>query len=185
MGFKNSDKKYGIMAQLFHWGMFVNFVVIYSVAIQMTDLPDSDEKFALYGLHKALGVLALFLVMLRLSWKMMNPAPQTLEADESALVKKAAHLMHIVLYCLMFVVPMSGMAMSMSGGYPIRFFDLFTVPSIIDKNKDIAGIMHEVHEIAGWALLALVVGHIAAALWHGVVKKDRVLKAMLPVNSKA
>lgn len=180
MSLKNTELSYGAIAKFFHWGLFLVFIGLYATAINMVDLPDSPDKYELYGLHKALGTLALFIAGLRLFWRTLNKTPETLNNDEAPAVKMAANAMHAFLYILMFAVPIGGIMMSQSGGYAVSFFGLFNLPTFIEKNETIFNLVHDAHGWFGYALLALIAGHIAAALWHHAIKKDNVLKAMAP-----
>jgi len=180
MSVKNTENQYGILAKFFHWGLFFVFVALYFTAISMVDMADGPDKYEYYGLHKSFGALALFLVGLRLVWRSINSTPETLNDDEPAIVKKAAHGMHVALYILMFAVPLGGIVMSQSGGYGIPFFGLFELPTVFAKNETLFDLVHNAHGWFGYALLTLVGGHIAVALWHHLIKKDNVLKAMAP-----
>lgn len=59
-------------------------------------------------------------------------------------------------------------------------FGLFQIASPIERTKAWIGPSTEVHEIAAYALIALAVGHVAAAIYHQVALKDGVLLRMMP-----
>jgi cytochrome b561 len=67
-------------------------------------------------------------------------------------------------------VPISGYLMSLPGGHAVKMFGL-NMPNIIEKNKTIGDITHEIHEIAPYVLLGFVVLHIAGALKHKFFEK--------------
>jgi cytochrome b561 len=82
----------------------------------------------------------------------------------------------------MILVPLSGYIMSNAGGYPMNFFGMGELPALIGKSKALGEIAHEAHEIMGFAMLALIVLHVAGAMKHRM--KDRngesdILKRML------
>ena len=76
MQIRNNGMRFGTVAQVLHWGMFAVFIALFVSAEIMQDLPKGEERWALYGFHKSLGVTALFLVFLRLSWRGLNPLPE-------------------------------------------------------------------------------------------------------------
>ncbi|MFZ6723284.1 cytochrome b/b6 domain-containing protein [Undibacterium sp. Ji49W] len=61
----------------------------------------------------------------------------------------------------------------------------FTVPAFDPANKELRHDVVELHGLFANILLALATFHAAAALWHGLVKKDGVLRRMLPNKDQA
>ncbi len=186
MHLKNTKDAYGFIAQLFHWGIFALFVYQFVVAEAMEAMtPDikytffGAGKWALYDLHKSFGIFLLFLVFMRISWRMINPAPQ----EEKAFIPKMlARLVHLGLYAVMLIMPLSGYVMSMGGGHGITFFGMWKIPDFIGKNESLAYLGHEIHEITATIIYVLVVLHILAALYHYYIKGNGVLTRMLPVR---
>ena len=179
---KNTENSYGVVAKFFHWFVVVLFIGQFVVAENMGEMrPDetwlSFGKWSLYGFHKSVGVLLIFIVLLRLTWKLYNKQPAHPEGT-TKLQALAADGAHWALYGVMIAFPVSGYMMSMAGGHGISFFGLVNVPDLIGQSKTLAGIAHETHEILGGVTYALVGLHVAAALWHHFVKKDNVLKRM-------
>ena len=183
MEIKNTKQSYGTVAQIFHWGVFILFVSLFVVAEMMEDAPKGPGKYALYDLHKSLGISVLFIAFVRLSWRMANPKPETLSTI-SKWIDKGASASHFLLYAIMFVMPLSGYIMSVSGGHGVGFFSLFTLPSLISKNHELHEIFEEVHEAMAAVILVIVGIHLLAALWHHLIVKDNVLRRMLPVKLK-
>lgn len=183
---KNSATEYGSMAKSLHWLMAAIILTLIGVGIYMADLPrDTAEQkqyaFQFYDLHKSFGVVALLLIVLRLVWIGISPAPQlpaVFAPKERAMVKALQGL----LYLLMIVLPVSGYLMSNAGGHPIHVFGLFEMPAIVGESKALGGFAHEVHEYGGWAMLIIIVLHMAGAIKHRVKDKggeSDILKRML------
>ena len=63
---------------------------------------------------------------------------------------------------------------------PTRFFDLFEIPNIPGFSEAQGDIMKWLHLGAAWALAALVLIHVGAALKHHFLDRDDVLMRMLP-----
>lgn len=183
MEMKNTKERYGVVAQVFHWAIFALFVGLFVVAEMMEEAPKGPGKYALYDLHKSLGVSVLFLAFARISWRMANPKPQ-LEGTLSKGIEKAASASHFLLYAVMFIMPLGGYIMSVTGGHPVGFFGLFKLPMLMGKNHDLHEAFEEVHEVMAVLILVLVSVHLLAALWHHFVVKDNVLRRMLPVKLK-
>ena len=183
---KNSATDYGTLSKALHWLMAAIILTLIFVGIYMAGLPKetAEEKqyaFQFYGLHKSFGVIALGLIVLRLVWMRISPAPALPSAfarKERVVVKALQGL----LYLLMIVVPLSGYIMSNAGGHPIHFFGLGELPALVGESKALGGFAHEMHEIMGWAILVLVVLHMAGAIKHRLKDKGGetdILKRML------
>jgi cytochrome b561 len=94
--------------------------------------------------------------------------------------KSLARVTHVLFYGLMLILPLSGWIMSSAGDWPLNWFGLVDIPKFhVTKQDPIVGIAGEGHEILGFLMLGLVILHIAAALRHHFVLKDRVLARML------
>ncbi len=176
--FKNTSKTYGSIAKGLHWIMALLILTLLTVGLIMEDMAPSPDKWELYGLHKAFGVIAFALIFFRIVWKSLNPEPE-LPADTPGWQKVASKVNILSLYSLMFLMPFSGMSMSLLGGHPINFFGLFTIPPLAEKNP-LGGIAHEAHWILAYIMICLLGLHIAAALQHHFIRKDNILKRMLP-----
>lgn len=134
---------------------------------------------AIYGIHKATGATLLFLIILRFTWRLMNPVPQlpkTLHPWHHRLAK----LSPIALYMLLFLMPLSGFTLSEAAGYPIDVYGLFTLPMILPKNMEVSKIAAMVHKYASFTLIGALGLHISAALYHHFILKTNVLNRMLP-----
>lgn len=179
MQFRNSEARFGAVAQLFHW-LIVALIVTQYVLVQIfEDMPLGMAKIKMIGNHKAVGMTVLMLAVLRLIWRWANPVPPlpgTLKSYE----RRLAHISHILLYVLIFSIPLSGWIMSSVANIPVSYFGLFTFPDLVGPNKSLVDQVKEVHEILNVILLVTVAVHVAAALKHHFILKDNVLKRMLP-----
>ncbi|WP_319379937.1 cytochrome b [Thiomicrorhabdus sp.] len=176
MELKNSENSYGVISRANHWLSAVLFIGLIFLGIYMHELEKSPEKFALYDLHKSLGIGLFILMILRLLWLKISPNPEQLSKTRFEHI--LGHATKGLLYLAMLMLPISGWVMSNSGGHEVAFFDLFTLPSIVGENHDIHEIAEGIHEIGKWMLL-LILLHIAGALKHHFIYKDSTLMRML------
>lgn len=133
---------------------------------------------AMYSAHKLLGFLVLWLVAGRLIYRLLKGAP----SDEPTLTwwqKAGSHLVHWLLYGLLLMVPLLGwVGISL---YPsLKVFGLFSLPALASPNQDLAGKVLEVHGTLAIVMALLACAHIGAALYHHLIRKDGVLRRMLP-----
>ena len=170
---------YTAVAKFFHWGMALMILGLLALGFVMTDMPLSPDKLQYYAWHKWAGVSVFMLVWLRLVWRVLNPPPAYPDSMPP-LLQRAAHLGHAALYGLMIFIPLSGWLLSSAKGVPTVWFGVWPLPDLLEKDKAMGHLLHEVHEALNFVLLFLLGGHAAAALKHHWIDKDDILKRMLP-----
>jgi cytochrome b561 len=174
-----SERPYTATAKVFHWLTAVLMAGSFGLAFVMVDLENSPLKVDLYNWHKTVGLTILGLATLRLAWRATHPAPPP-PPTMATWERVASGISHVTLYAFLFAQPIVGLVMSWASGFPTILFDSFTVPNPIGTDQALYDTLSEVHEISGFVLLGLIAVHAAAAIRHHVVKKDAVLRRMLP-----
>ena len=81
---------------------------------------------------------------------------------------------------MVFVQVGVGLVHSWSANFPVIVFGQFTLPSLTEPNEPLKELLGAVHYWGGWTLLLLIAGHVGAAFYHYFIRKDSVLKRMLP-----
>ena len=178
----NGPQRYGFVAIVLHWGMALLLLVLVVMGVYMVRMPDAgfnQVKITLILVHKALGLIALAAVLLRLGWRVGNILPE-LVAGLPLWQQVAARFVHLALYALMLALPLTGWWMSSAGGYPVTFFGWFDLPDIGPYNEYWFRLSIVIHRWLAWALIAVVALHAAAALRHHWVQRDDTLRRMLP-----
>lgn len=178
---KNTEMTYGSGTRLLHWTISILIISLLIVGFYMTSLQISDNKWYIYGLHKATGVVILGLVILRIIWRFTNVWPGLPRSVPrwQALVAK---INIFFLYCAMLTMPLTGFFGSLLGGHDISFFGFFTIPAIA-QDKEAGKWLFEVHDTVAYILVALIGLHFFAALYHHFIMKDNVLKRMIMSNT--
>jgi cytochrome b561 len=132
----------------------------------------------LLHIHEPLGVTILFLVVLRLIVRWRRGAPP-LPADLPEPMRLAAHLSHYALYALMIIMPLIGWSMLSAGNIPLVVFGV-PVPSLLAPNPPLHSLLRAWHGYLAFAFFALILMHLAAALFHGLIRRDGVFSSMAP-----
>ena len=174
---KNTTNTYGSASRLLHWIVGLTIIIMLCVGFYMSSLEPSPEKSEMYGLHKATGVIVLALVTLRFSWRLINiipGLPKTMHKLEETGYKFGIKLMYI----LMFLMPSSGILMSLFSGKAIPVYGMFTIPAF-EVNGELATIFHTIHVYSGIALACIISFHAALGLYHHFIVKDRLLMRMI------
>lgn len=173
----NTENSYGLITKLLHWIMSVIIIMMLIAGFVMSNLADQPQKWEIYALHKATGILVLSLVIVRLLWKFYNDSI-LLPHDLPNWQKKAANININLLYILMLVMPISGFLMTILANYDIDFYGLFTIKPFM-QNLQAAKIFNKIHTFCAFIFSALIILHILAALYHHFIRKDNVLRRML------
>ncbi|KUJ82838.1 cytochrome b [Microbulbifer flavimaris] len=162
----SNPAKYSLPMRLMHWAMAALILGLIAVGWYMEGLDRSVEaKFAVfYPLHKSFGALVLLLVLMRVVMKAFTAKP-AMPSYVNGIMRKLSVASHHLLYMLMLAIPLSGYLMSNAGGRAVEMFGI-TLPVLVEKNKALGSLMHDIHVTAPYVLLALIAVHIGAAIKH-------------------
>jgi cytochrome b561 len=174
---------YSATARALHWITAAAVLVMVPLGLAMSHRGNTLGIWdgltnALFSSHKLLGFLLLWLSAGRLIYRLVKGAPP----DEPTLTwwqKAGSHLVHWLLYGLLLIVPLIGW-IGISLFPALTVFDLFSLPALAAPNEEASKRVLALH---GWLalLLATLVGlHLAAALFHQLIRKDGVMGRMLP-----
>lgn len=182
-----SRDRYTAVAIILHWVMALGILALIVLGLVMTHvhLPFA-RKFALYQLHKSIGITVLLAAFMRLAWRFFQPPP-ALPAHMPSLEKTAAHAGHLALYVFLFALPLSGWALVSASvlNIPTHLYGVVPWPHLpvlatLANKASVEAVLKIGHRYAAWTLIVVVVGHAAAAFRHHFVKHDDVLLRMLP-----
>jgi cytochrome b561 len=132
----------------------------------------------LYAWHKWVGLTVLFLLPLRLLFRFLDPLDHRAELTAKEIKVSAA--VHGLLYLLLIAVPLFGWLHSSAAGFSVVWFGVLPMPDMVGKDKALAEIFKELHEGSVNLLIALVVVHAVAAVYHHHIRRDGVLVRMVP-----
>lgn len=179
MPLKNTRDQWGSVSMALHWLVVILILAMAWIGLTMGDLPNGPDKIATYALHKSIGISILALVLLRLCWRLYAGAPEAV-AGTPHWQERIASLTHWALYALLLAMPLSGWVVNSSAGFPLQWFGLLNLPAIAGKDHDLHELAGEIHELLFWIMVALVVAHAAAAVYHHLFQRDATLVRMLP-----
>jgi cytochrome b561 len=191
MPMAQASRRYTVVAIALHWLIAVGILALLAIGLIMMHASITiATKFQLFQLHKSIGVTVLFLVIIRLAWRLFHKPPPLPEAMPS-LEKKAAAGTHHLLYLAMIGLPLTGWAVVSVAplNIPTILYGLVYWPHIpflanLHDKAPVSAVVTAVHTYGAWALIAVVILHIAAALRHHLMVQDDVLWRMLPIVTK-
>ena len=111
---------------------------------------------------------------------MTSPPPPPLATPFDPWVGIAALSVHVLIYALLLMVPVGGIVLQFARGQSLPLFGLYEIASPWARDRTLAGLVKNVHELLAHALLILASLHALAALVHHYVLKDDTLRRMLP-----
>jgi cytochrome b561 len=173
--------RYSGIAIVLHWLLALVLVALFVLGVYMADLPFSPQRVKLYNYHKWAGVVVLTLSFLRLLWRLTHRPPELPVAVATAMPPWqhwVHHGTHYALYALFFAVPLLGWAYSSAAGFPIVVFGVLPLPDFVAVNKPLAEAIKPWHGYAAFAMAALALLHVAAALKHQLVDRDGLMSRM-------
>lgn len=170
----DSKSRYGTVSRVLHW------LMAGLIAWQFLKLGDRLEEGehwvgqTLVPWHVSIGALLLVLIVLRIGWALSQLPRRPPHDPATAWAVKAGHL---ALYACMLLMPISGLLYLLGNGYGVKVFGV----QLVEKGPEIAwaATLGSVHSPLAWLTVLLVVGHIGAALYHRLVKRDDIMQRML------
>ena len=169
-------------AKWLHWLIAVLILANLALGLTMVGMPGiTPTKLRYFNWHKWVGVTVFMLVVLRLVWRLSH-RPPVLPDSMPRWERRAATASHAALYVLMFALPLSGYFYSLAAGFPVVYLGLLPLPVLIEPNPALKEPLVVLHHLLAFALMALLLVHVGAALKHRFVDHDDVLQRMLPAR---
>ena len=177
---KNTLTSYSSFSKLLHWLITLLVIFMLGLGYIMDDL-SANYKYWWYNLHKSIGISILFLMLLRLYWRRINPQPK-MPVGTAIWEHYAAKSLHLLFYFILLLMPLAGWVMSTASGNSPRFFWLFRWPLPIAASNKVTVIAGAAHATLAWVLIIMIMLHVLAACKHHFVENDNTLTRMLPVS---
>lgn len=175
----NTKERWGGVSIGLHWLVAALILLVQvPVGIIMVRLEPGATQNVLFNTHKNVGLIIFGLSVARLAWRLAHPVP-VLPADLPKAQARVARATPVLLYALLFVLPVSGYLYTAHGGFPVPLLMLVDLAPLVPESEARAEIWLAVHLWAQWALYAVAGLHVAAALRHHFVRDDEVLRRMI------
>jgi cytochrome b561 len=162
-----------------HWLMALCILAMFFIGVGMVSTI-APKYLPLIAIHKSLGALIFVLALIRLAVRWRYGAPP-LPASLPVPMKLAAELSHYILYALMIAMPLLGWGMLSAANYPVVLFGGLHLPMILPQSDSLHTELWSAHYYLAFLFFAVVLMHLAAALFHALVRHDGVFEAMAPV----
>ncbi len=171
--------RYTRTTRFLHW--LVALLVLATIPIanimQGEDIARETQD-RLFIFHKNAGVIILLLVAARLIWRAFNPAPP-LPDSVPPMQRVAAFATHWLLYAMLIFMAVTGYLRVAAGGFPIEMLDWLGVPYLVPESEPLEERAQTAHSYGRFVLVPLILLHIAATLYHAVLR-DGVFSRIWP-----
>jgi cytochrome b561 len=170
--------QYGTTAKVFHWLVLALLLGQYPLGWLMPDIHRGDKPGAAMSFHVSLGIVILLAIVARLVWRLMHPV-----APDNTLPRwqqRVAQATHWLLYVLVLATTMTGWWFASFRGWSMSFFGLVPLPMLASDNAAAGKAINGWHQAMEWTLLVVIGLHVAAALAHRFIYRDRIMQRMLP-----
>ena len=179
MPLRSTEAGWGALVRAFHWLIAALILAQAVIGLSMIQMGVTPAKVRVFALHKSIGMTILALVLLRIAWRLGETRP----ADPAGMPpwqRGAARAVHVALYVLIVAIPLSGWWFNSTSNAPLVWFGFVDIPSLtggydpVWKPRALLA-----HQTLFWILVALLVAHVGAALWHHFGQRDEVLRRMV------
>ena len=170
--------QYGTTAKVFHWLIVALLLVQYLIGWLMPDLHRDMKPGAPMTFHASIGLTILILIVLRLAWRLTHPVAP--ESSLPAWQRLSSEAVHWLLYALVLATAITGWLFASFRGWSMSFFYLVPMPMLASDNPAAGKVIDGLHQAMEWALLVVIGIHVAAALAHIFIYRDRIMERMLP-----
>lgn len=179
MPLRNTTQRYGLVSISLHWLMALGVFALLALGLWMTDLTYYSPYYTSAPFwHKSIGLLLAAMLVLRLSWRLINPKPEAIPGQKRWEITLSA-LVHTLLYLLLGIIVISGYLISTAKGQGINLFGWFEVPALVTGLPQQADRAGAVHYWVAMGVLGLVALHALGAFKHHLLDRDDTLRRML------
>ena len=158
---------YNVSQKVIHWLMAILISLDLFVAQKFGNVMEEADRLESRIDHGSLNIIVavLFLIRMYLRFRHGAPALPTTMPGWQILAARFAHAI------------LSGLATAMNAAYPIALFGVLDI-TIGQTNEDTFSFIRQFHEFATEALIALIIVHLIAAIYHWLISRDRITQRM-------
>ena len=168
-------------SRLLHWTMAAMVLTMLCIGVAM--VASLAGYHVLVSIHRPLGIAILILVIVRFVNRLVNPPPP-FPATMSGAERLAATASELVMYSLMFVLPLVGWGMLSAARYPVVLFGSVHLPFILPPSARLYSFLRSVHTVFAYAFALTFLAHLGAILFHTPIVRDGILTRMAPWKAR-
>jgi cytochrome b561 len=174
-------RQFTLFTRLLHWTMAAMVLTMLGVGVAM--VASLADYHVLISIHRPLGIAILVLVVVRFVNRQLStlpPFPDTMSPAE----RRVAWASELLMYGLMFVLPLVGWGMLSAARYPIVLYGPLHLPPILPHNIVLYWVLRQAHTILAYLFILTFLAHFGAILFHTLIVRDGILRRMVPWNAR-
>lgn len=182
MGMSGEQRQFTGLMRLLHWLMAAMVLSMLGIGVAM--VASLGDYHRLVSIHRPLGIAILILVVIRFvnrQFSTLPPFPATMSSQERFI----AHASEILLYTLLFVLPLIGWGMLPAARFPIVLCGSLHLPPMLPHSVMLYAFLRKTHTVLAYGLFLAFIAHFGAVLFHTLVVRDGLLSRMAPWKVQA
>jgi cytochrome b561 len=169
--------QFTLFSRILHWTMAAMILAMLFIGVAM--VASLADYHLLVSIHRPLGIAILVLVIIRYVNRRLNPPPPFL-ADMSSEERFVAHASEMLMYAMMFALPLIGWGMLSAASYPIVLYGPLHLPPILPQSPMLYAVLRKTHTIVAYLFFATFIAHFSAVLFHTLIMRDHLIDRMVP-----
>ena len=165
--------RFNPLQRTLHWLMAVCILAMLFIGVGMVSTV-APKYLNLINIHKPLGIAILILALIRLAVRLLRRRPAARARNSPRPIS------HYALYALMIAMPLIGWAMLSAADYPVVIWPGVWLPQIVPQSASLHTLLWNAHFYLAFLFFALILMHLAAGLFHALIRRDGVFDAMGP-----
>jgi cytochrome b561 len=173
----SQQTQFTVLMRVLHWLMAAMVLTMLGIGVAM--VASLGDYHRLVFIHRPLGAAILILVVIRFAVRQFStlpPFPVSMSSQE----RFVAHASELVLYTLLFVLPLVGWGMLSAARYPIVLYGPLHLPPILPHSVMLYAFLRKTHTLLAYLLFLAFLAHFGAVLFHTLVVRDGMFSRMAP-----
>ena len=169
--------QFALPSRILHWTMAAMVLTMLFIGVAM--VASLADYHLLVSIHRPLGIAIFVLVIIRYVNRKLNPPPEfiaTMPPEE----RIAAHYSELLMYAMMFAMPLIGWGMLSAARYPIVLFGPIHLPPILPHSLMLYAVLRKTHTIVAYLFFATFIAHFSGVLFHTLIMRDGLIDRMVP-----
>ncbi len=171
--------QFTLFARILHWTMAAMILAMLFIGVAM--VASLADYHVLVSIHRPLGIAILVLVIIRYVNRRLNPPPE-FPASMPRVERFAATTSEMMMYTMMFALPLIGWGMLSAARYPIVLYGPLHLPPILPHSPMLYAVLRKTHTIVAYLFFATFTAHFSAVLFHTLIMRDHLIDRMVPWN---
>jgi cytochrome b561 len=169
--------QFTLFSRIIHWTMAAMILTMLFIGVAM--VASLADYHLLVSIHRPLGIAILMLVIIRYVNRKLNSPPDFI-ATMSPGERRVAHDTEMLMYAMMFAMPLIGWGMLSAARYPIVLYGPLHLPPILPHSPMLYAVLRKTHTIVAYLFFATFLAHFSEVLFHTLILRDHMVDRMVP-----